>query len=135
MFKRKAVLLLLVPIALFAAKARLYNQKTGEDLDAKFSGKWVAGGHGKFEFITASGEKVAGEWSADRPGDYGWGTIYETGGSATLSTTRGSSTIRGKAVASGAGRFVRCEFVAGRFSGHGSGTCEDNNGSSYDLTF
>jgi hypothetical protein len=129
--------LLLLPYMLVAAKAHIYNLKTGEVLEMKY-------GHSrKVSMCLPNGEVMHGEFSAVVDGSASWGSIYSSVYSGSASATGTGSgisySIRGKApgvaVLVGGGEVFDCEFVSSPLSGHGMGGCRDKEGQFWRLMF
>jgi hypothetical protein len=127
----------------FAAKARLYNLKTGEVLEMKFSRGIFGGGHGKISLKLTDGTMLQGEYSTVPEGSASWGAIFATangpGGAAYGSGVGRSYSVKmgvpGLAIIAGNGHIIQCEFRSNAMSGHGSGGCKGNDGVIYKLMY
>jgi len=131
---------LLIPGLLLAAKAHLYNLKTGEVLEMKFN-RWTS--NRKITMTLANGTVLTGEYSTVPDGAVAWGTIYGsvwgTSGYASGSGNRIGVSRRGlqhgAAVLAGGGVTFDCEYVSSALNGHGTGACRDNSGQDWKLMF
>jgi len=90
------------------------------------------------------GEVLKGEYSLVRGGSIGfgniYGSVYGTGGSASISGSSTSYAIPGgspgMASAFGTkGTSIQCEFYNDNFSGHGYGACKSSNGALYRIQY
>ena len=73
---RLGLFALLVVGLCLAAKARLYNLKTGEVLEATFSRNIFRNSHGKISFKYNDGSLLTGEYSRVPTGNVAWGSVY-----------------------------------------------------------
>jgi hypothetical protein len=137
---------LLVPLVVglsLAAKARLYNLKTGDVLEATFSRNIFRNSHGKISFKHNDGSLLTGEYSRVPTGNVAWGSVYASvmgprggaSGSGSGMAYAGPAGIPGSAIMTWNGHIVECEFVSNAMSGHGSGGCKSNDGTLYKLMY
>ncbi len=126
--------------------ARLYPANdiaiAGGVLVAKF--KSYGSGNGEIEISMPDGEVLNGEYSLVRGGSssFGslYGSVYGTGGSATITGSANSHIIPGgsQGMASlfgNKGTAMECEFINDNFSGHGNGACKTSTKAMYRLQF
>ena len=110
---RLVLVWLVLPIAALAwTKARLYDLDSGTIATLEYSNKWWTG-HGTIRGVLA-GEFITGEFS----------TI-----ATRTDVQQGSATLSGKGIV------IDCEYSISTLNQHGSGTCTDNHGRRYRLTF
>jgi hypothetical protein len=125
------------------AKARLYNLKTGEVLEAKFSRGMFHNSHGTISVKYTDGTLLIGEYSTVPRGNVAWGSIYAgvigpRGGASTTGSGiaySGSAGVPGSAIMTGSGHVIQCEFISNVMSGHGSGGCQSNDGTLFKLMY
>jgi hypothetical protein len=143
---KRAALITLVSFALLifgcSKKARIYNLTTGEVVPAQFS--YNGTGKGTLTAVTASGEKLKGEYVTLAGGQVSWGSIYASvygpkgsasgSGSSFASSTEAKQ--RGTAIATGdKGTIIQCEYITSVWNGGGTGACKDNHDVLYKLMF
>lgn len=122
-------------------EASLYpaNASAGTGLlKAKFTDSGM--GKGPIEITMPDGEVLKGEFNTTDTSSYGFGSGFATTGRTTAvastSSTVVSGSMPGVATAIGpSGTTMRCEYVVNTFSGGGSGKCQTNKGSDFDLHF
>lgn len=124
----------------WARTARLYNLRTGDVVELKYS-SW-SGSHGKISGHLKSGENLKGEYSTVVDAAVAWGSIYSSvygprgaayGNANSTSVVTGGKN-EGSAILTGdQGTILECEYISS--FGHGSGACKDNHDNKYKLMF
>lgn len=112
--------------------ARLYDMESGAVSEGTFHFKGST--HGRVELQLTSGELLVGEYNTIPGGVSGWGQIYSTVWSGTISP----NALIGTAIATwDAGTILECEYItnSSRFNPRGHGAARDNRGRSYKLMF
>ena len=130
---KKIALLGLLALSLSSCMASLitgkvYNLKTGQVIPAQFS--YDGTGKGTVKIALPDGRTASGEYNT-QVGGASWGSYYGYGGGIVAPNDQ-----RGTAIAAdGKGFLIQCEYVTSPFTGGGSGGCQDNEGTTYKLTF
>jgi hypothetical protein len=138
---QKLLRLLVLPVFACATAActverdvHLYPLDEGTSGVAVLQGQIVGHGHGHgtMDVSMPGGEHLQGEYSIVFDGSAGFGsifgTVYGSGGSASVSGTTADYSIAGKgegeaSLAGDRGTSMQCEFLNANFTGHGYGAC------------
>jgi hypothetical protein len=119
-----------------AAKARLYNLRTGEVTQIEYKNGFFRG-HGPMWGVMPDGRKIKGEFTTVGYGSSTWGKIYSEDGGVSVDAGDANAQ-RGSAVLIGDGFTLECEYLTrpgAWLSSHGTGSCRDNQGTRYRLIF